>query len=580
MVRIEHPISESLIQNEKNEKREKISLEIAGKYTQINVEGHVYTNNKYREIKDSLSGDESSGGSSSEDNIVITRRTREVTYKKFSGTLRIFSLLLGLCMCAFGCHTMWNTNLFSVMVQQNLILKNNSLRYEGWYKVPVHANLRIYLFNYTNIEEYESGDDSKLKVREVGPYTYVETLERVNVKFNDNGTLTYQDKKTYKFSKELSVGSEMDNVIVPNMPFISTVALAKDYNMLVRMGLSGIFNHMKARPFIQLPIGEFLWGYEEELSRLASKVLAIQYDIPFDKFGIMAAKNGTQNDIITVHTGERDLSKIGVISRYNGEDSLDFWGSQECNRIDGTDGSIYPPSIINPNSTLYLYTKDMCRRIPLEYEAEYHDKHGIPILRFHLPRNIFEDGQKEPKNQCFCTDASGCMPSGVFNASPCAFGAPVVTSLPHFLYGDPILSEDFDGLRPEKDIHEAFVEVDPKMGVPVGGKSRLQLNIMLHQTTFISALSNKYKDGLILPIAWMDYGVDRLPDDVSSMIWNLIFLIGAVEGILSYGFILLSIITSYLLVKNIVQRSRKQMYLENLKSSSAKIPLVLSKVKS
>lgn len=81
MVRINHPISESLIQNEKNEKREKISLELPGKYTQINVEGHVYTN-KYCEIKDTLSGDESSSGSSSEDNIVITRRTRESHTRK------------------------------------------------------------------------------------------------------------------------------------------------------------------------------------------------------------------------------------------------------------------------------------------------------------------------------------------------------------------------------------------------------------------------------------------------------------------------------------------------------------------
>lgn len=47
-----------------------------------------------------------------------------------------------------------------------------------------------------------------------------ETIERVNVKFNDNGTMTYQDKKTYTFSEELSAGSEWDSVTVPNMPFL------------------------------------------------------------------------------------------------------------------------------------------------------------------------------------------------------------------------------------------------------------------------------------------------------------------------------------------------------------------------
>lgn len=91
----------------------------------------------------------------------------------FLGTLRILSLILALCMCASGCHIMWNTDLFNVMVHQNLILRNNSLRYEAWEKVPVHANLRLYLYNYTNIKEYENGEDSKLKLQEVGPYTYV-----------------------------------------------------------------------------------------------------------------------------------------------------------------------------------------------------------------------------------------------------------------------------------------------------------------------------------------------------------------------------------------------------------------------
>lgn len=76
-------------------------------------------------------------------------------------------------MCASACHIMWNTDLFNIMVQQNLILRNGTLRYEAWEKLPVHANLRLYLYNYTNIEEYERGIDSKLKLQEVGPYTYV-----------------------------------------------------------------------------------------------------------------------------------------------------------------------------------------------------------------------------------------------------------------------------------------------------------------------------------------------------------------------------------------------------------------------
>lgn len=53
-----------------------------------------------------------------------------------------------------------------------------------WYiKPPFAPTINVYVFNYTNIEEYVAGIDDKIKVNEVGPYVYKEPVEKINVKF-------------------------------------------------------------------------------------------------------------------------------------------------------------------------------------------------------------------------------------------------------------------------------------------------------------------------------------------------------------------------------------------------------------
>jgi hypothetical protein len=51
-------------------------------------------------------------------------------------------------------------------------LENNTLSYNLWVKPPVLPLVAIYVFNYTNAEEFEKGIHKKLVVEEVGPYVY------------------------------------------------------------------------------------------------------------------------------------------------------------------------------------------------------------------------------------------------------------------------------------------------------------------------------------------------------------------------------------------------------------------------
>lgn len=46
-------------------------------------------------------------------------------------------------------------------------------------------------------------------------------MERVNIQFNEDGTVSYQEKRNWKFRPELSKGHrQSDRVVVPNVPLL------------------------------------------------------------------------------------------------------------------------------------------------------------------------------------------------------------------------------------------------------------------------------------------------------------------------------------------------------------------------
>lgn len=82
-------------------------------------------------------------------------------------------------------------------------------------------------------------------------------------------------------------------------------------------------------------------------------------DLPFH-----LQKNSTSVDNVTVFTGASDIRQFGLIDKFNGLSHLTHWKTEKCNRLNGSDGSIFPPHI-TPNTTLYVYEKDLCRLLPL-----------------------------------------------------------------------------------------------------------------------------------------------------------------------------------------------------------------------
>ena len=65
---------------------------------------------------------------------------------------------------------------------QNLDILNEYITAK-WIDPPVQPKLKIYVFNFTNPEEFLNG--AKPKLREVGPYVFQEEWYKDNVKWKN-----------------------------------------------------------------------------------------------------------------------------------------------------------------------------------------------------------------------------------------------------------------------------------------------------------------------------------------------------------------------------------------------------------
>lgn len=75
----------------------------------------------------------------------------------------------------------------------HLAYVEGSVAADMWTNQPLNPLLKVYFFNYTNYQEFLNGDDDRLRVTEIGPYVYRETVEKINVVYNSiDDTISYK----------------------------------------------------------------------------------------------------------------------------------------------------------------------------------------------------------------------------------------------------------------------------------------------------------------------------------------------------------------------------------------------------
>lgn len=78
-------------------------------------------------------------------------------------------------------------------------------------------------------------------------------------------------------------------------------------------------------------------------------------------------RNGTLTEVSTINTGHNGMEKFGYLDHLNGMSRLPYWDSEPCTNITASEGSFFPPREYTDNDMRYVYDKDLCRIIPLEY---------------------------------------------------------------------------------------------------------------------------------------------------------------------------------------------------------------------
>ncbi|XP_025422540.1 scavenger receptor class B member 1 isoform X2 [Sipha flava] len=476
-----------------------------------------------------------------------------------------------------------------LVIDDQITLRPGSQTYEMWRKPPVNPVLKVYVYNVTNADEFLSvvgpGETrEKPLLDELGPYVYVETWEKVNLTFHENGTLTYNQRKVYRFDRELSAGSEDDVVVVPNIPMLSATSQSKHAARFLRLAMASIMDILKVKPFVEVSVGQLLWGYEDPLLKLAKDVVPKEQKLPYEEFGLLYGKNGTSRDNMTVFTGATDIRMFAALDKVNGRTHLPYWTSETCNRVSGgSDGSLFPPRI-QPDTILHVFDKDMCRKLPLVFKKEVERK-GVKAYRFGPDHRAFADPEHEPENRCYCPSSSNstsnsssssssastpmptvskqsstsgqCAPHGTFNVSLCQYDSPVLLSFPHFYMGDPRLRAAVEGMdEPDPELHEFYLDVQPDMGVAMRARARVQINLAVSQVVDIKQVAT-FPD-IVFPIMWFEEGIDELPDSVIQLLKLATQTPPVAKAALQYALFCSGVILLLLALGCLVRNSHRQ----------------------
>jgi len=246
------------------------------------------------------------------------------------------------------------------------------------------------------------------------------------------------------------------------------------------------------------------------------------------QWGLFRDRNVTLRKPLKIHHGMADLSKKGWVEEFNSEKSLNWWKpGTECDKVGGQDSSTLPPGW-KKDQVMDMFISLMCRRIKLEYEKDM-EHEGLTSYRFIPPENAMgshtdpNPKRNNPDNACFCLEEEGfsCFKSGVFNMEPCKrtaelpLGAPIALSYPHFYQADPSYLAAVEGLSPEKEKHQFYVDVLPEFGFPLAIRPRFQLNAIIRRDEDIDIMSN-FADELVLPFLWAQDGFSEPSEEMAA----------------------------------------------------------------
>ncbi|XP_077259847.1 protein croquemort isoform X2 [Temnothorax americanus] len=391
-------------------------------------------------------------------------------------------MLLGIIVGA-----LWVTMLYDLTFAKLLTLTSESLTFNFWVKTPIPMYFKFYMFNWTNAQEYLRTKSVKPHFQELGPYVFREVDTKVHREWNDNGTVTFQRRKTWLFEESLSNGSLTDEITNLN-PIAATVASSiKHKTLLIRKLVNGVMVRLGEKLVFTKSVNALLFeGFNDTLLDIARKMKVT--NLPDSKFAWFYGRNESDSydGTFNMLTGTTNLYDMGMLKEWNYSNRTNNYEGS-CGRIRGSLGDFWPPEI--HNTTVSIFVPDICTSLDLSIHENTTKYEGLTGNKYIGRKYMLDNGENVPSRQCYCPHGD-CGPSGTLNISSCKFGAPAFVSMPHFYLADPGYRENITGMSPNKQKHELSIVLEPTTGIPLLVKAALQLNILLEPVENMSMFEN------------------------------------------------------------------------------------------
>ncbi|CAH0385788.1 unnamed protein product [Bemisia tabaci] len=442
-----------------------------------------------------------------------------------------FTLFIGLLAITIGTliHVF---DPYDLIFRMKVTFSEGGETYEMWRKPPVDVYLKVYLFNVTNREAFLQGKEH-LKVQEVGPYVYKESMEHLNPSFNPNGTITATPIHPLTWVPHLSNGTEEDILILPNIALLSFANVMSQASYFSKMAVNLLIKQTQSFPLVEQTAREFMFGYESTLVTLGNKFMPSW--IVFDKLGLIDRMYDFKGDISTIYDGTTDVKKAGLIDTYNRLDHLPQW-EHPCDKVQNASDGTKFPSLIKPDDSLYFFRKSMCRTMPMVRTSGKQMLNGLSGYEYQFKNGSMDNGHSYPENKCFCRNGK-CLPSGLLDVTSCYYGFPIALSYPHFLDCDPKLREVVEGLHPSPKKHGTSFIINPESGTPLKVTVRMQINMALGD---LSAMAHTPQfSNMVLPLLWTEIAMADLPTSLLARFILYLRIAPVAQTVLLY-FLMLS----------------------------------------
>merc|ERR1712156_832550 len=226
-------------------------------------------------------------------------------------------------------------------------------------------------------------------------------------------TVQYMQKKFWYFDEEKSSGSLDDEIFTLNMVAVAASDATRypgrfgedDYPFMRGM-MDFALGLCNEEMFIKVRVGNLTFdGVDSEMLHmgdvdgdLGEKISGI---LPWDRFGWFYGRNGSDvsDGLFEVFTGQDDMSKSGLISRWNGESNLsEFYPEEPCNRLEGSAGDAFPPS--QGKMAVPFFSSDLCRPITFNFQNET-QVDGVDAYMYKIEEGVMANGTFNANNSCF-----------------------------------------------------------------------------------------------------------------------------------------------------------------------------------